>query len=362
MVISALRAREWWVSVVIFCHLFLVGHVGESSVVYQEGRLLMGTVVTLTIPSDDEELARSAAEQAFGAMEAVDQCMSLYREESELSRLNRSPARHAIPVTQALFTVIEAAIKYAELTSGAFDITVAPAVRAWGFMSGEWRVPTPEELERLRSIVGYRLIRLDRARRSVELACEGVEIDLGGIAKGYAIDAAREALEEAGLRDGMIDAGGDIYVMGGQPGQETWNVGIRHPVDESRLLTVLRVTNRAVATSGNAARSFVRDGTLYGHILDPRTLLPTRGTLSVTVIAPSAMMADALATATFVLGPEEGMKFINQLPEVEAIICADGEATGADVCVFVSDGLEGKVEFLGTPECCNSQEVREGKL
>lgn len=330
--------------------------------VYQEGRLMMGTVVSLTILSDDEELARSAANQAFGAMEAVDQCMSSYRKESELSRLNQSPARQPVAASDDLFTVIKAAIKYAELTNGAFDVTVAPAVRAWGFMSGEWRVPRPGELERLRSGVGYRLISLNQARRSVEFACEGVEIDLGGIAKGYAIDAAREALEEAGLQDGMIDAGGDIYVMGGQPGQETWSVGIRHPVDESRLLTVLRVSNRAVATSGNAARSFVRDGTLYGHILDPRTLLPTRGTLSTTVIAPSAMMADALATATFVLGPEEGLKLINRLPEVEVIICADDGAAGAGVCVFLSDGLEGEVELLGTPASRDSLECKEGKL
>lgn len=348
MTLFSHRAGRGWVLWlwVVFSWFFLMGPVVEASLVYQEGRLLMGTVVTITIPSNDPELARSAAQQAFAAMEAVEHCMSTYRNESELSRLNRAAVGHAVPVSSDLFAVISAAIEYAELTDGAFDITVAPAMQSWGFVSGEWRVPGPEELERLKSVVGYRLISLNERRRSVLFSREGVAIDLGGIAKGYAVDAAKGALEEAGLQNAMINAGGDIYVMGGQPGQEVWKVGVRHPWDEGCLLTVLPVTNRAVATSGSGARSFARDGSLYGHILDPRTLLPVQGAVSSTVIAPSAMMADALATATYVLGPEEGLRFLNRLPEVEGIICAGDYLSGTDLRVFLSEGLEGKVELL----------------
>lgn len=343
------RAGErWFLSFVLSC-FFFTGHAVQASLVYQEGRLLMGTVVTLTIPTDDAELARSAAEQAFAAMERIEQCMSTYRAESELSQLNRAAASEAVPVSADLFTVISAALDYARLTDGAFDVTVGPAMEAWGFVSRKWRVPGAEELEHLRKIVGYELVRLDGGQHSVHFARDGVAVDLGGIAAGYAVDAARHVLEEAGVADAMINAGGDIYVMGGQPGQGTWNVGIRHPFDDGRLLTTIAVTNRAVATSGNANRSFMRDGVMYGHILDPRTLLPARGVVSSTVIAPTAIMADALATGVFVLGPDEGLRLLNRLPEVEGIICAGESFGGTDLRVLVSDGLKGKVDVLERP-------------
>ncbi len=337
-------------------HLLSSVHAGELSLVYQEGRLLMGMVVTLTIPTDEPELARLACQRAFEAMEEVDRCMSLYRPDSELSRLNHASPGRAIPLSNALFTVIEAAFWYAELTEGAFDVTVAPAMRAWGFMSEDFHVPGSEELERVRPMVGYKNIRLDGVNKTVQLLKEGVEIDLGAIAKGYAIDVAKEALMEAGFQDAMIDAGGDIYVLGRQPGQDGWNVGVRHPANEHYLLTSLKVTDRAVATSGNSARYFVRDGVSYGHILDPRTLRPVRGMLSTSVIAPTAMMADALATAIFVMGPEEGLKLIHGLSGVEAIVCAGKDPTGADMRVFLSKGLRGKVEILEHPASVESLE------
>lgn len=242
--------------------------------------------------------AADAISAAFREIQRIDALMSLHRADSELSRLN---AREIEQVSEDLFKVLATAREISELTEGSFDVTLRPVANLWGFIWKEHRLPTETELAGALHNVDYRLVQLDAGRRKVSFLREGVSIDLGGIAKGYAVDCALEKMRQMGVTNAMVRAGGDLRVLG------EWDVRMEDPQKRGRRQTI-RLRDAAISTSGDYENYFEIAGRRYSHILDPRTGLPVEGVAACTVIAPTCMEADALATALFVYGPERTAK------------------------------------------------------
>jgi thiamine biosynthesis lipoprotein len=259
----------------------------------------MGTIAEVRVYGVAEErAARRAVEAALAELRAVDRLMAVQRPESDVSRVNREAARHDVQVDRRVIEVVRAALEMSRLTSGAFDVTVLPAVLAWGFTG-----PTPHRpAVPARAAAGPAAVVVDERRGTIRFTTPDAGIDLGGIAKGYALDRARDVLRAHGIRAAWLDLGGNVATLGLPPGSAHWRVGIRHPRHEGMLLGVLELGEGAVSTSGDAER-FVEDAEgRAGHVIDPRTGRPADRLVTATVLAPSAMLADALSTAAIVMG------------------------------------------------------------
>ncbi len=285
----------------------------------REYRYLMGTSVEVEAYGGDEATRRLGVDEAFAAIAEVDRLMSNYREESELSRINRLAAREAVHLSAPMLSVLTAAQQVSARSHGAFDITVGPIVRLWGFHDKKPHQPTAAELDAVRPSIDYQNLLIDTAARSVRFARPGVEIDLGGIAKGFAVEIAANTLRRRGLA-GFIDAGGNQYLLGTPIGKRTWNVGIKDPDHRDRLLGSVETMETSVSTSADYATFVEIDGRKFGHILDPRTLRPSNKALSVTILSRDGTMADAMSTAAFVLGPTAGLRLVDSIPGMAAVI------------------------------------------
>lgn len=286
-------------------------------------RFLMGTSMTIEVSGADAAARSDAAEEAFAAIAEVDRVMSHYRADSELTGVNAHAAAGPVAVSPALFSVLAAAEDVSRRSGGAFDITVGPLMKLWGFFQKVPHVPTAAELDAVRPRIGHAFVLLDRASGTVRFSRPGVELDLGGIAKGFAVELAGGVLRRHGL-SGYIDAGGNQYFVGTPVGKAAWQVGIEDPDTRGQLLGRLSVSGGAVSTSGGYHNFFVVNGRRYGHLLDPRTLQPSTAALSVTIVATDATIADALTKPVFVLGPVAGLALAESFPGVGAIIAARG--------------------------------------
>jgi thiamine biosynthesis lipoprotein len=258
-------------------------------------------------------------EQALDEVDRVDRLMSHYKPHSPLSQLNRTAADGAVAVDPELFDFIARSLDYSRDSDGAFDITVGPLMKAWGFFTGDYRVPTHTELSEVRRRVGYRRVILDRSRRTIRFETSGVELDLGGIAKGYAVDRAVAVLEQRGITAALVSAGGStVYGLGHPPGRASWEVKIQDPVDPAKVAFSVGLMNRALSMAGRSAKSFEADGVLYSHIMDPRTGRPVRGVLGVAVTSLTGTVGDVLDDALFVMGVERGRRHLRQFPSSRA--------------------------------------------
>lgn len=304
-------------------------------------RFMMGTIVSVTVTTADADAGRAAIEAAFDEMERVEVLTTRYSDDSEVSRLNARPDGVAGErVTREVADVVARSLKVAEASSGALDITVAPLSDLWDMDAADFEVPDRPAVDAALERVDWRDVSVEQRTRKLTTA-PGTRLDLAASAKGYAVDRAVRALERAGVESGVVDAGGDVGFVGTPPDGQGWRVGIKHPRAEG-LLGVAVVEGGSVATSGDYQRFVIIDGVRYHHILDPSTGYPARGVMSVTVAAGLAVNADALATAVFVMGPEEGMALIERTPGTEALIVAgDGDTLGE---VMLSSGLIGRFE------------------
>jgi thiamine biosynthesis lipoprotein len=282
-------------------------------------RLLMGTSIEVQAFGGDERTRRAAIDEAFAAFVEVDRLMSNYRDDSELSAVNREAARHAVVVTDPLFAVLDAAQRVSAASNGAFDMTVGPLVRAWGFHDKTPHVPGAAELAAVRPLVDYRNVHLEKERHTVEFTHPQLDLDLGGIAKGFAVEIAAGVLRRRGL-DGFIDAGGNQYLLGVPPGKRQWTVGIKNPIVPGEVLGVVETGETSVSTSADYNNFLVAGGRQYGHILDPRTLQPSTASLSVTILSRDGTLADAMSKAAFVLGPKAGLALVDSCPGMTAVI------------------------------------------
>ncbi|HDS84401.1 MAG TPA: FAD:protein FMN transferase [Phycisphaerales bacterium] len=284
-------------------------------------RMTMGTFARVLVAASDKQAAEASVEAAFATFDRIEAMMSDYDPNSQLCEVNRRAFFEPAAVDAELFEVLSAAAEYSRLSDGAFDITVGPVVQLWREARQTGNTPDPEAIEQARAKVGSRHLLLDDENRTVRFAVEGMLLDVGGIAKGYAIDKAVEAMQQAGAIGGMVDIGGDLACFGRAVGnQPHWFIGLQDPDDEQTYLLRLRLDNRAAATSGDYRRFVIVNDRKYSHIVNPAAAETAERLSSVTVIAPSAMQADALATAVSVLGPEKGLALIETIDQVEAIL------------------------------------------
>ncbi|MHC4156986.1 MAG: FAD:protein FMN transferase [Planctomycetota bacterium] len=284
-------------------------------------RAVMGTFARAVAVAKDSSVADSAVEAAFAQLRKVDELMSDYKSDSEISRVNRDAYKSPVKVSKSTFEVLQKAIHFSELSDGAFDVTVGPLVDLWRSAADGNSVPTETELRQARAKVGYEKLLLDANEMSVRFAVDGMRLDLGGIAKGYAIDKAIEAMLKGGALGGMVDIGGDIRCFGvPTKGKTHWLIGLQDPNEaEDWLATgetslVLKLRDDAIATSGDYRRFVLIDGEKYSHILDTKTGRGSKGLSSVTIISQSAVDADALATAVSVMGAEKGLALMISPP------------------------------------------------
>lgn len=286
---------------------------------YQRTRVEMAVPVRIVFYASDTATANRAAQEAFDEFARLNKILSDFDPQSELRRLCETSGKW-VPVSRDLWANLSPAQKLAQRTDGAFDVTIGPVVRLWRRARRRGELPDPDRLAEARALVGYKLLELDPKTRSARLAKPGMRLDLGGIAKGYAIDAAVRLLAKRGIDRALVDAGGDIAMGAPPPGKPGWRIGIgplKTDAPPSRFLTL---ANIAVASSGDKWQFVEIDGRRYSHLIDPRTGVGLTDHSSVTVIAPDALTADSLASAVSVLGPAAGVKLIDQTPGTAALI------------------------------------------
>jgi thiamine biosynthesis lipoprotein len=297
-------------------------------------RILMGTVVEITAIGENSDRLQEAITAAFNEISRIDRLMRPEGPGSDVFRISEAGGK--LEVSKDTAEVIALGLKVARASGGAFDMGLGRIKTLWGIESDHPRVPSPQEIHR--ALEGTGLGDLQLRGRLVSKDNPALAVDLGGIAKGYAIDRAIEVLLGAGIVNASVNAGGDIRLIGDHQGRP-WHIGIQHPRDHEKLLATLALQDTAVVTSGDYERFFIRDGVRYHHLFDPRTGYPAVGCMSVTVVAPTASLADALATAAFVLGPVKGLSLLEGYPGVQGLI------VGADGKPVVTPGLREKVTW-----------------
>ncbi len=328
------------VSVALGLVALLVGcsslSVQSEPIVVKRTQMQMGTLVSITVVASNKEIAQAAATAGFAEIRRLEELLSTWIPTSELSRVNTSAGVMPVSVSPETMTVVQGAIRIAEMTDGGFNIAIGPAIEAWSVTDGQ-RIPTESESDALRPLVDLQAVHADARKQTIFLEKAGMRIDVGGIGKGYAADQAVEALRRAGASAGVVALSGDIKTFGQLPGGKRFPVGIQHPRKEGSVLAWIDLEDEAISTAGDYERFFERDGIRYHHILDPRTLQPSRRCQSVTVIAREGMLADGLDTGIFVMGVESGMRLVEALPDVDAVI-VDREGV-----VHVSSGLRDRI-------------------
>jgi len=296
----------------------------------------MGSTATLTLVGADSLALAPLAARAMANFARVDSLMSNWTRSSEVARINGAldGTVTGTPLTLEPETarVIALALRVAAESEGAFDPTVEPLVRLWGFLGGAKQVPEPAAIAALLPSVGFGRLRLDPDRGSLAALRSGLRLDLGGIAKGYAVDCVRDSLVAFGVQDALIDLSGNIALLGTRPGRSAWRLGLRDPADRAATLGTLTLPRAAVATSGDYEQFFAQDGQRYGHILDPRRGWPVDSLASVTVVMDSATLADAWATALTVLGPTAARRLAAARRDMDVILVERRpEAEGPDL-------------------------------
>lgn len=299
--------------------LLVVSGASEAATV-RSVEIKMGSRFEITVVHPERARGERAIAAAWAEIDRLEAMISSWRRDSETSLINRNAGVRPVAVSPELFNLIRRSLKVSDLTGGAFDITFAGAGRLWDFKAEKPRLPDPEAIRKAIARVDYRRVILDEKARTVFLERPGMRIGFGAIGKGFAANRAVRVLKEAGIGNGMVNAGGDLLGFGIREDGRSWGIGIAHPRQRERIFAWLRLNDQAVVTSGDYESFIVVDGKRYGHILDPRTGWPVDSLMSATLLCPDAELADALATATSVLGPEKGMALINKLKGVEALL------------------------------------------
>ena len=284
---------------------------------------VMGTVCGIDLYGNSREILNRAADDAQREIRRLEAMFNIYDPDSELSRLNAAAFHHPFRCSEELWEILQQARKYYVLSEGAFDVTVKPLMKLWGFHRRRSAVPAREEIEAAKKLVGLEKVIFNDADRTVRFSVDGIGIDLGGIAKGYALDKAREKVLRHGVDTGILDLGGNLFCLP-EPipgkGRSAYRVGIRNPLDKNRIMTVVPMRDAAIATSGDYERYVVIDGRHYTHIMDAKTGYPASHMLSVSVIAPKGVDSDALSTSVFLKGAVLARKVREENPAIRILI------------------------------------------
>ena len=296
-----------------------------------EQRAVMGTEVSVYFWHSDAARGRELAASVFAEVDRIDAMMSTYKEDSEISKVNREAAAAPVAVGPELFMLVERALDVSVLTRGAFDVTYDSVGQHYDFRRRQR--PDAATIEREKSHIDYRHVQLDSVAGTIRFLEQGVRINLGGIAKGYVVERGADLLRAGGVEAGVVTAGGDSRLIGDRRGRP-WMIGIRDPRVDGKVAMSVPLVEEAISTSGDYERFFDEDGTRYHHIIEPASGEPAAGVHSASVMGPDAVLTDALSTSVFVLGVERGLQLIGNLPDYEAIVI---DAAGN---IYYSDGLQ----------------------
>jgi len=301
------------------------------------------TVINLKIYGDDESAKHLKKIEQM--LDDVDQQINMLNKDSEIHAINEAAGKKEVKVSQGAFDLMRVSVDYAEDTQGAFDPSIGPLVSLWKIGNGGEHVPDANLINQAKSLVNYKDIIMDEANLTIKLAKEGMSLDLGGIGKGYAADLVADYLHEVQVESAIIDLGGSsIIAIGRKPNGEQWRIGLQDP-DRARgeQLALIQLDNETIDSSGVYERFFMENGVRYHHILDPKTGFPTQnGLKSVTIIGGTATDADVLSTAVVVMDLEEGMAYMNQKQNVEAMFITE------DNRIYLTSGLKGKINLTNT--------------
>ena len=285
---------------------------------------LMGNRFEICVCGDDASWAEQCIDKAIIEIQRIEKLLTTFDEGSETNLINRNAGIMPVKVSAETFYLVRRSIKLSDLTQGAFDITYGSVdKRLWNFDTTMTSLPDPAIARRSVRLINYRNIILDNLNLTVFLKEKGMRIGFGGIGKGYAADRARTLLQNEGVKDGFVNAAGDLTAWGNQPDGKPWTIGIANPDAKQYPFSTLQISDSAVATSGNYEKFVVIDGNKYSHTIDPKTGLPVTGIKSVTIISPHAEVSDALATPVMIMGTEVGLDLINQIHGIGCIIVDD---------------------------------------
>jgi thiamine biosynthesis lipoprotein len=303
----------------------------RSSLIVSVCRRAMACEFEVQLAADRNDNSMEHVFEALDLVESLESQMTVYRDDSEVVRLNRRAAEEPVAVEPRLFDLFRRAQQLNQETDGALDITSGPLSEAWGFSRREGRVPSDDQLADARERVGMQHVVLDGEKKTISFHRPGMSVNLNSMGKGYALDRMAELLALHDIDDYLVHGGkSSVLARGNQPGSEDtgWRVAIRHPLRQSETLAELVLRNQALSTSGAGTQFFFRRGRRYGHILDPRSGYPAEGLYSATVLAPTAAEAEGLSTAFYVMGPERAGQFCVLRPEIAALLVAPGEREG----------------------------------
>jgi thiamine biosynthesis lipoprotein len=313
---------------------------------YKSEEFLMDTLVSIRVYGSDTDRLKRAVADAFTEMRRLNDLTDRFAlpgtaafETSNVCQINAAAGIEPVQVDEDVLAILEMAKKYHELTGGVFDITIGPVMDVWGFGRAEQRVPSENELQQALAYVNSKKLVLDKEKRTAFLTEPGMSLDLGAIVKGYATDKAIQILQKHGVKEALLDAGGNIRVLGKKDGKSPWKIGIQDPRNSTNLVAVLSLVDEAAVTSGDYNRFFIRQGKRYHHLISPYTGRPAGENMSVTVVAGNATLADVLSTSLFMLNPEQALKLAGEIQGVDALIIA-GEGR-----ILTTVGLQDRVKI-----------------
>jgi thiamine biosynthesis lipoprotein len=304
----------------------------------QKTETIMGTNVTITVVTRSTEEGEAAIEAGMAELRRLDAMMSLYKDTSEITKVNLAAGRKPVNVSPEMIEVVEHAAEISRLSGGAFDVTIGPLVVLWQMRLKQGAIPSDEEIARIRPLVNYRNIIVDKKASTIYLKKTGMILDFGGM-KGYIADRVADLFRKRGIKNAIIAVAGDIWVMGHRDDGKSWRIGVQHPREHEKTLTVLDLSDKYISTSGDYERFVIREKKRYHHIIDPRTGKPSKGVISVTLVGDRGAFIDPLAKVPFILGPEEGMKIVKKAGAEAIIVDEDGK-------IFMTDGIK---RFLDQP-------------
>ncbi|MGE5750806.1 MAG: FAD:protein FMN transferase, partial [Nitrospirota bacterium] len=296
----------------------------------QKTERIMGTEVTITVVARSYDEGEAAIEAGMAELRRLDAMMSLYKDDSEITRVNLAAGKDPVKVSPEMIEVVEHAAEISNLSRGAFDVTIGPLVVLWQMRLKEGKTPTDAEIARIRPLVNYHNIVIDKKASTIFLKKPGMIMDFGGM-KGYTADKVAYIFKKRGINNAIIAVAGDIWVLGHREDGKPWRIGVQHPREHDKTLAVLDLSDKYISTSGDYERFVIKENKRYHHIIDPRTGKPSKGTISATLIGDKGAVIDPLTKVPFILGPDEGMKILKQLG-AEAIIVDDQGK------VYVTDG------------------------
>jgi thiamine biosynthesis lipoprotein len=298
----------------------------------QKTETIMGTEVTITVTAPSTDAGEAAIDAGMAELRRLDAMMSLYKDTSEITKVNVAAGKGPVKVSPEMIEVVKHAAEISRLSGGVFDVTIGPLVVLWQMRLKEGKVPTDAEIAKIKPLVNYRNISIDKKASTIFLKKPGMIMDFGGM-KGYMADRVADLFRKRGITNAIIAVAGDIWVLGHREDGSPWRIGVQHPREHDKTLTVLELSDKYISTSGDYERFVIREKKRYHHIIDPRTGKPSKGVISVTLVGDRGAIIDPLSKVPFILGPEDGMKFVRKFGAEAIIVDEQGK-------VFMTDGIK----------------------